>query len=251
MSALKSFRLMFAGCVLLALAVVPALAQEEGSERVIDLVASTEEFEAWLATYEGWIGYAWSSEEDGTWYVEFYDQAEEEWLGYASVLIETDEIVDSFIPIPLPPEEYDAGKERIEVLVLDDPEVQARLLDPLLWSMWTDFNRYDRVWEVWFSRGLESIVVTATLDEDSFSISDIADGNALDEETALQNARDEAISLAYSAPGIDVALEDHDDWITYAERQEDDVWSVSFVAGGDELFYALVNTAEDTVLDAS
>jgi hypothetical protein len=228
--------------------VVHAQAMEQ---EMIDLVAQSEEFVDWLPQYPGWIGYAYGPDENGVWYVEFYDQAEEEWLGYANVDDATQEIIDSFAPKPLPAEEYQAGRVKVEMMVLDDPEVQGQLGNPALWEVETDYNRWDAIWEVNFYRGLEALTVSAYLTEEYFTIEEIVDPNALDAEAALEEARNRAIELAYSAEGIDVALNGHDDWITYTEHQGGAIWSVGFAAGDKALFYALVDLDRETVVESS
>ena len=65
---------------------------DERKERLIALVAETEDFSDWLSNYEGWQGKAWPKEEDdedGLWYVEFKDENDEEWLGRIVLDLET------------------------------------------------------------------------------------------------------------------------------------------------------------------
>lgn len=230
---------------------VSTAAQDEVEQSLIVIASQSEEFAGWLAEYEGWQGYAYPPEEGTVWYVEFYDAAGEEWLGYANVDVETGEIQDLFVPRPLPAEEYAAGKERILDLVFADPEVQVWLIDPLLWDPYVDFNRFEQVWEVHLYRGNDGILIKASLDEYSLYINEIIDENHLSEEQALQDARDQAISLAYSGAGIDQALAGYDDWRTYVENLGGPRWSVTFVANEQELFYALVDIASGKVLETS
>src|SRR5262249_13921527 len=151
--------------------------QDDEAEQYIALVAATDDFASWLANYDGWKGYANPNDDGSVWYVEFHDAADEEWLGYAGVDVNTKEIVESFIPLPLPQEVYDANVGRVRAMVLDDPEVLARIVDPALWYINTDYNRFEQDWEVWLSRGVDSLVVKATLDEDNFTINEIVDPN--------------------------------------------------------------------------
>ncbi|NWF67461.1 MAG: hypothetical protein HXY40_00100 [Chloroflexi bacterium] len=224
-----------------------ALATPE--DAAIKYVAQSPDFAEWLAQYPNWQGYAYLADTD-IYYVEFYDESGDEWLGYAVINLGTREIADSFIPRPLPPDVYAEQQARIQVLVLEDPEVLARLVDPLLWAMYSDFNRYEQTWDVYFVRGTEAILVRIELTEYSFSITEITDAFALSEEEALEDARNEAIMLAYSADGIEQALDGYDEWTTYTEHQGDGLWSVTFTAGGQELFFALVDVAVDEVLEA-
>jgi hypothetical protein len=239
--------LLILGALLVALPA--AWAQDDLAQQAIDLVSQTPEFADWLSSYDGWQSNAWQSDEENVWYVEFYDANWEEWLGYANVNIESGEIVDSFIPLPLPPEQYAEEQPRVQALVLDDAEVRARLVDPVLWYISTDYNRFDQVWEVYLSRGTQSLRVRAELGESYFSIQSIDNLNLLDEEDLQRKRIDQAINLAYGGAGIDEALAGYDDWRTYVEQQSENVFSVSFVSGERELFYALVNVATEEVLE--
>ena len=237
-----------------------ALAQETGGSaeesyderraRLITLVAETEDFADWLTNYEGWQGEAWpkeEGEEDGLWYVEFKDEDDEEWLGYADVDVAGD-VENSFIPRPLPDDELAEGRARVRELVLADPEVAARLTDPLLWSIEVDYDRYDVNWDVNFYRGLEHLRVVAKLQEDEFYIEEVRNERTFGEEDAVAYAKDEAVRLAYEEVGN--ALEGLDDWRTYVEHQGGAQWSVSFVAGEQERFYALVDVEGEQVLES-
>ncbi len=247
----QSVLMVLATLVLLAGAALPTWAQESNEDDLVNLVAASEEFTDWLTGYPGWQGAAYYDGDGDTWYVEFYDASGDEWLGYANVVDGSEEILDAFAPRPLPPDEFQAGQERIHTLVLEDPEVQALLVDPILWDIYVDFNRWDQVWEVWMARGVDAWVVSIALTDEYFSIDDIVAGHTLEEEETVKADRDEAISLAYSAPGIDGRLDGFDNWRTYAEQHGDSIWSVAFVSGDTELFYALVNVDSDTVLETS
>ncbi|MBI5668567.1 MAG: hypothetical protein HZC41_11225 [Chloroflexi bacterium] len=251
-------RFVIATCLLallVAFSLVPALAQsqEETEQALIQIVAQSDEIAGWLDEHPGWIGHGYPGEDAPTfWYVEFYDSSETEWLGYGVIHAETGEIIEAFAPRPLPTEVYAEQQPRIQTLVLADPEVQARLIDPALWDVYTDYNRWEAVWEVYLYRGQQALLVKASLDEnDYFSISSITDPNELAEEQAAQAKRDQAVNLAYSAEGIDAALEGYDNWKTYVENQGGTRWSVSFEADGQRLFYALVDIATNRVLDTT
>jgi hypothetical protein len=249
MSRLISKLLVMFTCGLVLMASVAVYAQSTEQD-MIDIVAESEEFVDWLPQYPNWVGHAYGPNEEGNWYVEFFDESGEEWLGYANVKDATGEILDSFAPKPLPADQYQTELLQVQPLVLADPEVQAQLTDPVLWDVTTDYNRYDSVWEVRFYRGIEAIVVQVTLNDDYITISDIFDPNELEEEDAIEAARNEAISLAYGGEGIDEALDGHDSWRTYTENQAGSIWSVSFAADDETLFFALVDVASDSILEA-
>jgi hypothetical protein len=224
--------------------------EEARKQALVQIVASTPEFSEWLDGYANWQGAAYPPEDGTVWYVEFYNESGDEWLGYANVEANTGEIQDSFIPKPLPTDVYQAQLEKVQKLVLDDPEVLARLGDPVLWDMYPDYNRWEAVWDVYFYRGVDALLVKAAIEDAYFSISQISDPNELNEDQQVEDARNQAISLAYSAEGVDGALDGHDDWKTYAEPQGGSRWSVSFAAGEQELFYALVDIQSGAILAA-
>lgn len=238
--------------LLLLLAALPLAAQDDpAADHAIELVAKTPEFYAWLEQHPGSFGQASDDDGDGIWYVEFYAEDWDEWLGYANVNLATGEIVDSFIPLPLTAEEFQRGQDRIVPLVLADLEVRALLTDPILWDMYVEFNRWERVWELYFYRGAQTILVVVTLNEaeNYFSIDEIRDPNALEDEEQRAAWRDEAINLAYTPDEAGRALEGYDDWTTYTENLRPGVWSVAFVAAGQELYFAVVDVNSDTVVE--
>jgi hypothetical protein len=231
---------------------VYAQSQEETEQAVIQIIADSEMFADWLAQFPGWVGHGYPADDGSTgWWVEFYNEDETEWLGYASIDAATGIIYESFAPKPLPSDIFQEQQPRIEEFVLEDGEVQGRLGNPDLWGFATDYNRWEAAWDVYFYRGVEAVLVRATIDEnDNLYIDEILDPNELSEEQAEQNARDQAINLAYSAEGIDSALDGFDNWRTYVEHQGGTRWSVTFAADDQELFFALVDVTTDQVLEA-
>jgi hypothetical protein len=243
----KVFSLLFA--LIISLSAFAAVHAQATEQDMINIVADSEEFADWLAQYPNWVGHAYGPD-NGVWYVEFYDETEEEWLGYANVNEETGEFQDFFAPRPLPADQYQAELEKVQPLVLADPEILGRLVDPVLWDVETDFNRYEAQWEVRFYRGIEAMIARVRVDGDYITISEIFDPNELEEEEALEEARNEAISLAYGGEGIDAALDGHDNWETYTENQAGSIWSVTFAADDEALYFALIDVSSDAILEA-
>lgn len=234
----------------------PAHGQTENDEAIekalIAIVASQPPFLEWLADYPNWIGQGNDDDGDGIWYVEFYSAEWEEWLGWANIDRTTGTIAESFIPAPLSDDEYARQLEVAQAYALSDREVLAWLENqPDRWDMWEFFNRFDRIWELNFSRGIRTVMVLIGFDELTGQpyIDGIQDRNVLDEQQAQDAARDRAVELAYSAPEIWPALDGLDDWTTYVEWQFDAVWSVSFVAGGRSRVFVLVDLDAPAILD--
>lgn len=216
-----------------------------------DLVAATDLAADWLAQHEDYQINASGPDDNGIWYIEFYTADWEEWLGYANIQQDTGDIADSFFPLPLPQDVYQNQQQRLMPFVLADAEVRAWLDgNPDLWDVYPDWNRWDQRWEVHFSRGIRYVDVWVQVDADTeeVTLTDIVDPNVLEAEAQVSEARNRAINLAYSAPGIDAALDGHDDWYSYAENQRGSVWSVTFAADDRTLFFALIDIAAESIL---
>jgi hypothetical protein len=226
---------------------------DDGREvALIEYAAQSETMADWLPNFESWTGFAHGTEYPDVYYVEFYDQ-NGEWIGYVSFHGVTGEIYDSFAPKPLPPDLYAEQLPIVESIILNDPEVAAILDNPIFWDTYTDFNRWEQIWESRFYRGLEGILVRVYFDAETndFWVDSITNENQLTQEEALQDARDRAVSLAYDAQGIDLALNGHDDWATVVQHMRGSQWSVSFVVPNQELFYALVDLATGRVIQSA
>ncbi|MEZ4633583.1 MAG: hypothetical protein R2856_01145 [Caldilineaceae bacterium] len=196
-----------------------------------------------LANYPDWTGNAWAENDEETIFgVDFYSEAADEWLGNGRVDLAQNVVLEYYAPRDLTPEEFQAGLARVKPFLDDDPEVQARLApNPDFWYEGIYYNRWDGVWEAYYERGLEAFVVAIYLDGDNIYVDSIYDPYGFDEAEALEDQRNRAISLAWEAPGIDVAIEGVDNWATYAEKQSDALWTVEFAAQDRSLFAALVN----------
>lgn len=245
------FLLSLIGLLILPFAGIHAQSEDEKREALVAIVADSDEFSDWLEDYPDYQFNAWGPDENQIWYIEFFDESWEEWLGYANINEDSLEIQDSFAPKPLPTDVYQEQLDIVLPYVLADAEVMGWLNDnPDLWDNYTDWNRWEQIWDVAFYRGITAVVVKVRVDENSNPYIDaIVDPNVLDEEDALDEARNAAINLAYGAEGIDAALEGYDDWASYAEPQGGDVWSVTFAATDKLLFFALVNLENEEILE--
>ena len=229
------------------------IAQVSGSkeEQVIALAAAHPPIAEVLATYPGWVGYASADDEsEVTWYVEFHS-AEDEWLGDCHVNLETGEVYDVYMPRDLTDEEFAAGREKIEAYMQNSPEAAALLGDFSLWDHDIWYDKWDDNWHAWYNYGLDTWEFVFYLDGDSGSVwlDDYYDPNVLkgDEEAAWN--RQQAVELAYQAPGIDEALAGYDNWYTYASDQGDGLWTVEFAADDQLLFSVLVDIVNWQVIE--
>lgn len=238
--------------VLLSFTAFTVYAQDEAATKayVIQTAAEPETFSDWLSGYPDYHSDAWGPDENGNWYVEFKTSEDGEWLGYAAVNQDTGEIQEAFAPKPLSTEVYQEQMPRVTAYVMADIEVLARLDNNLdLWDMYPDWNRWDATWDVGFYRGIEGVVVKLKFDEnDNLYIEKIVDPNELSEDEAADQQRNDAINLAYSAEDIWQAMDGHDDWSTYVEKQGENIYSVSFADGDTTLATVIVDIREGNVL---
>lgn len=217
-------------------------------EKAIALVVADSEMAAYLEFFPGWTAEAY--QEDGDiWSVDVFD-SDGEWQGYGQVNIVTEEILEIYAPMPLTPEEFQAGQEAARGLVLADAEVLALLGDPETWEYSIDYNRYDEIWDMYFYRGLDAWDVLVNQYDGEFHLDQIVDANRMEEQEALRWAKDQAIELAYSAEDVWDRLDGIDNWYTFVENQGGSVWSVSFTNDDRVLFFALVNIDTQEILES-
>lgn len=239
---------------LLLIGLLPATALAQGdptSQALIEVLAGSDLFTGWLENYPDYVPSASGPDENGSWYIEFYSPGSDEWLGYAVINAATLEISESWVPRTLPADVYAHQSPLVLDAVLNDAEMLAWLNQrPDDWEIWHDWNRWEQMWNVTFYRGIEAVTARVAVDEyDDTSIGDIFDPYVLEEEAAVAELRNRAINLAYSAEGIDEALNGYDDWITLAEPHDDDRWGVSFISGETLLFHVVVSVEQADVIE--
>jgi hypothetical protein len=251
----KKFTLIIAALAITVLTVWSVGAQDDEAilQELGAILAETDTFADWLPQHPNYQTGGWQS--DGPiWHVEFYNESLDEWLGYGIMNRDTGEVFEAFAPKPLPTDLYNELLPRVNAFVMQDDEVMGLMNQvPEAWDIYPDYNRWEQTWEVGFYRGVEGFVVKVSFDDafDNIYIDQILDANMLSEDEALDNARDEATNLAYQVEGVWEALDGHSDWMTYTEDLGDGVWGVTFSEYDEELFYAVVNINEDTVLETS
>lgn len=223
-------------------------------QQVIDRVLALPEAQEWLDRNPGWQTNVYTVDEsENIWQVDFCSGPDcNEWLGYGQVNLNTGEVLESFFARDLTTEEFAAGKPKIEQYVQYDPEIQVRLGNPDLWYHEVTWNRWDQVWEVNYSYGLEAFTVRLTISDETEKVEfdSIVDPNAMDAQTKENERLDRARQLIWEAEGVGEAVEGHDSWKSYVEHQGGDQYTVALVADGQQLFSALIDIETGTILDS-
>ena len=223
----------------------------ENGQQAIQILLGETAVSEFLATYPDWAGDAWpENEEETIWGVDLYSDAADEWLGWGEVNIETGEILEYFVPRDLSAEEFQAGLAEVEAFVLNDAEILARLGNAVEWERDTYYDRWEQLWEIYFYKGLDEIVVIVYRDEEGMYLEEIANPNQLEVEEQAEFNRNQAIELAYEAEGIDQALDGSDNWVTFVADQGNSQWLVEFVADEELQFYALVDITNRQILES-
>jgi hypothetical protein len=179
------------------------------------------------------------------------DQAQEEWLAWAEVDMNSQAVTDYYAPAYLSPEEEARQQAAVEAVVLADAEMLALLGDPDDWDQYIEYDPWEGLWYVYFEKGLDAWAAEVEYTEaDNVDILRLFDPYQLTEEEAREAARNQAIEIAYEADGVWDALDGYDDWTAYVTLVEEPRWAVSFVSGDQELFYALVDVEAWEVIES-
>jgi hypothetical protein len=230
----------------------PVVQPENDKDLAIVKVAAAAEIAPVLANHPNWVADAYPDDEaERIWHVDFYAEPDGEHLGYGHINLNSDELFDIKMPRDLSPAELQAGIATIDAYLPYDAEVQARLGNPKLWYHDVSYNRWEESWQAYYSRGLEEIVITLYIDDDNdVYLDSIVDPTVLSAEEAMEERRNRAINLAYSAEGIDEALAGVDNWRTYVEDQGDGQYTVAFSTTDGPLYRVHVNIDQERIIEA-
>ena len=230
----------------------PTAQPESDKELAIAKVAAAPVIAPILANHPTWVAKAYPDDEaERIWHVDFYTKLDGDYLGYGHIKLNSDELFEIDMPPELAPAELKAGIAKIEAYLPYDAEVTARLGNPKLWYRDVSYDRWEKSWKVYYSRGLEELLMLLSIDEnEEVSLDTITDPTLLTAEKAAEERRNRAINLAYGAPGIDEALDGVDNWNTYVEDQGNEQYTVAFTANGATLYSVQVDLAQEQVIEA-
>lgn len=231
----------------------PPSQPENDKDLAIAQVAAAPEIAPVLANHPTWVADAYPDDEaERIWHVDFYAEPDGEHLGYGHVKLNSGELFDINMPRDLSPAELQAGIATIDAYLPYDAEVQARLGNPTLWYHDVSYDRWEESWKAYYSRGLDELLITLYIDDTNDVVLDaIVDPAVLTAEEAVEERRNRAINLAYSADGIDEALAGVDNWRTYVEDQGAGQYTVAFSTIAGPLYRVHVNIDQDRIIEAS
>ncbi len=222
-------------------------ALESGAQEAILRVVYDEALTEFLDQYPNWSANAYADNET-QWHVDFYDG--EDWVGNAHIDFSTDQLFEVYLVKDLSPEAYALGKEKLEQLISSDAEILAIIGDLKSWNYDISYNKWESRWQAWFDRNIETVAINFDEYDERFYVGEIYDPYAFTAEEQEELERNKAIELAYSAEGIDEALNGVENWHTYAEPLGENLWGVEF--GGEErYFYAVVNIDSEEITETS
>ncbi len=234
---------LFVGVV--SLSMHSASAEPGPQERAIEIAAAHPVIAAALDHFPQWSATAEEDDPDqNTWYVTFYeDQAQESWLGEATVDLDDEQVVDYYVPVFLSPEEEARQRAEVEALVLADPQVLALLGNPDDWQRYTEYDPYEAAWHAVFEWGLDAWDVIVLWDDNDsiWYIEAIRDPYAFDEEQKQRLDRDKALELAFESDALWEVIGDYDDWNAITAPLTEAQWGVSFVVNNQEVYYLRVD----------
>lgn len=230
----------------------PVAQPEEDKDLAIAQVAAAPEIAPVLANHPAWVADAYPDDEaERIWHVDFYAEPDGEHLGYGHVKLNSGELFEIKMPRDLSPAELQAGIATIDAYLPYDAEVQARLGNPTLWYHDVSYDRWEESWKAYYSRGLDELLITLYIDDNNDVVLDaIVDPAVLTEEAAVEERRNRAINLAYSADGIDEALAGVDNWRTYVEDHGGGQYTVAFSTTAGPLYRVHVNIDQARIIEA-
>lgn len=240
------------GAVLPRAQAAPPVQPADDKALAIAKVAAAAEIAPVLANHPNWVAEAYPDDEAARiWHVDFYAEPEGEYLGYGHVNLKSNELFEIEMPRDLSPAALQAGIAKIEAYLPYDAEVQARLGNPTLWYHDISYDRWEQVWQVYYSRGLTELLMTFYIDENAHVTLDaIVDPALLSAEKAAEERRNRALNLAYSAEGVDEALAGVDNWQSYVEDQGRGQYTVAFTTAGRTLYRVQVDIDQEAIMAA-
>lgn len=219
----------------------------EKEQEIIRQVVEKEEVQNLLPQLINW---SISIELEGYWNISFYEAGE--WVGYVLYNEATNEIETSELPEFLAQEEVNAYEANIKKYLFDDPAIKAIIENANIFNKELNYNKYSNYWSYYLYNSIDSYEIIIYPDDvNYFTIDEIRNYNAFDDDQKLEIDRNTAIELAYSSPKINEAFDGIDDWFSYAEQYENNIWIVEFAGMGRTLLSVLVDIDAKTVLESN
>ncbi len=204
-----------------------------------------------LANNPNWIVDGWPESDDwqGVWNIVFFSENWETELAWAQVDMTAQRVEETEIPIVLAPDVYERQRQAVEALVLADAEVKALGIDPASWTIETDYNGFEQLWEVVIYQGTVGYSAGIYHGQQEIELYwlDAIDVASHTGEMAIDQ---KAIEIAWEDETLWSKLEGIDNWTTLVTPQSASVYAVEFVAEDQALAFVLVDVASETVLSS-
>ncbi len=256
-------KLRWIGIVLtiLILTVTVASAQETATaDQVIAIVATSYPYSVALEAHPEWRIEAFNTRNRyGIWRVQFWDASGEE-IGYADVSPERGAVMYYEGLFYATEAERQAGYDAVHAFLSTNPELEA--LDVPLEELdtWIDYDPWNRAWNAWIEDGYDSLYAVVRFgDGMPWTLNDpelvnIAFPNVLSYDEWYEENENQAILLAFQQNEIAAALRDQSGWVALAvpaEGELQSVWNVEFLSGDQVVATAVVDLANQQVIEAS
>jgi len=215
-------------------------------QKVISEVLANSEVSDFIKNLDNWSAYAYV---EGLWHVTIYEG--EEWITDLQYDISSGKVKTDDLPVLLSKKQVAAYEANIIKYLFDDAEVKELFRNPNNYSKELVYHKFDRSWSYYLSNGLDDYEIQISpKGEDYFQIDGISNFNVLEADQKQEVDRNKAIELAYNSDKTDDVFDGVDDWYSYAEKYEDDLWMVEFAAEGKSLLFVLVDVANQLVLES-
>lgn len=233
-------------------------AQQSFTEQdAVDLAAGHPAFAEGLDANPGWTAAAYDTENDyGIWHVQFWDGSGED-LGWADVSPARERVYTWETHFGATDTQRSAAETILIDFVAGLPEVNDLIDDPAQYNMYVDYNGWAQAWGVYLDRGEDSLyilvrfagIVPSSLDNPQ--LVSISFPEIMSYEDWRESKQALAIATAFQNPDISAALQDVDNWTTSAEKQDENVWMVTFMGNDSTLAQVTVDLTTETIVDYS
>ncbi len=221
----------------------------------IDLAVAFPSFHDGLDMYPGWKAAAYDSGNAyGIWRVQFW-AADGEDLGWANVSPARKRVYNWESHFGATDAQKAAAEPILKGFVLGLPELSDLVDSPEQYPMYIDYSGWQKAWSVYLDRGDDSVVVMVQFDGklpttlDNPHLLDIEFPQVMGYDDWQKSKQALAIAAAFKDADIAKALSGVDGWTTSVDRQDDGLWSVTFLSDDQTLAEVTVDLDKNEVVE--